>query len=66
MRALRVIQLQCRRHRLEDGSGRARDRPALELRVVLDADAREHRHLGAAQPGDAAVRPGRQAHMPRA
>ena len=47
---------------LEHLLGRPREVPALEAGVVVDAHAREHRHLLAAQPGDAAVgAPRRQA-----
>ena len=57
VRALRVIQLQRPRHRVEHGRGCAGDRAALELGVVLDADPGEHRDLGAAQARDTPVRP---------
>lgn len=40
---------------VEHAVGDAAHVPALEARVVLDADPRKQCHLFAAQPGDAAV-----------
>ena len=55
--ALGVIELQRPRDRVEHGGGSAGDGAALELGVVLDADAGERGDLGASQAGDAPVRP---------
>ena len=55
--AFGVVELQRTGERLEHGLGDAASVAALEARVVLDADAGEHRDLLAAQPGHAAVAP---------
>ena len=61
-----VVELQRPDDGLEDVLGHATDVAALELRVVLDADPRQHRHLLAAQPGDATpTTVGRQAGLLR-
>ena len=51
MGAFDVVELQGTGDGFEDVFGDAADVAALELRVVLDADPGEHRHLFAAQPG---------------
>ena len=53
--AFDVVELQGAGDGFEDVLGDAADVAAFELRVVLDADPGEHRHLLAAQPGDAAA-----------
>ena len=50
MRAFGVVQLQRADERLEHRLGDAAEVAALEARVVVDADAGEHRDLLAAQP----------------
>jgi hypothetical protein len=59
-----VIELQRPGDSLEDVLGYAADVAALELCVVLDADPCQHRHLLAAQAGDATpATVGRQADL---
>ena len=55
VRALGVVQLQGAGDSVQDGGGGSGDRAALELGVVLHADAGEGRHLSAAQPRDPSV-----------
>src|SRR2546430_1190444 len=52
VRPLDLVELQGRRYGFEHVFGDAQDLAAFQLRVVLDADAREERHLLAPQPGD--------------
>jgi hypothetical protein len=52
VRPLDLVQLEGPRDRFEHVFGDAPDVATFELRVVLDADARQERHLLAPQPGD--------------
>jgi hypothetical protein len=54
---LDIVELKGSRDRFEHIFGDAPDVAAFELRVVLDADAREERHLLAPQPGDPSPAP---------
>ncbi len=55
MFAFGIVELQRPSHRVQHALGRARQVPALEARVVVDADAGQQGDLLAAQPGDAAL-----------
>jgi len=57
MFTLGIVELERASHRLQHALGRARQVPALEARVVVDADAGEQGNLLPAQPGDAALPP---------
>ncbi len=57
MLALRVIQLQRPRHGVQHALRCTREVPALEARVVVDADTSQQSDLLAAQSRDAAIAP---------
>ena len=61
--ALGLVQQQGIRDGLQDVVGDAGQVAAFQTGVVLDADPGEEGDLGAAQPGNAAVRPGRELHL---